>query len=76
MPRPSLVEKTVTVRSDDQLFAVDEWLTPALLAKAFRGELVTQDADDKPAAELHVRMRWRTDSSPDSKTRRTRSAHR
>ncbi|MBS1189555.1 MAG: hypothetical protein H6R10_1347 [Rhodocyclaceae bacterium] len=31
-------------------------LTPALLAKAFRGELVPQDPDDEPAAELLKRL--------------------
>ncbi len=34
-----------------------EKLTPALLAKAFRGELVAQDPRDKPAAELLQRLR-------------------
>jgi type I restriction enzyme S subunit len=32
-------------------------LTPALLAKAFRGELVPQDANDEPASVLLERMR-------------------
>lgn len=32
-------------------------LTPALLAKAFRGELVPQDPDDEPATELLRRLR-------------------
>lgn len=31
-------------------------LTPALLAKAFRGELVPQDSNDEPAAELLKRL--------------------
>lgn len=31
-------------------------LTPALLAKAFRGELVPQDPNDEPAAELLKRL--------------------
>ncbi|WP_084461763.1 restriction endonuclease subunit S [Curvibacter gracilis] len=31
-------------------------LTPSLLAKAFRGELVPQDPDDEPAAELLKRL--------------------
>lgn len=34
-----------------------ERLTPALLAKAFRGELVPQDPSDEPAAELLRRLR-------------------
>lgn len=32
-------------------------LTPALLAKAFRGELVRQDPNDEPAANLRERVR-------------------
>jgi type I restriction enzyme S subunit len=32
-------------------------LTPALLAKAFRGELVPQDPDDEPASVLLERIR-------------------
>jgi type I restriction enzyme S subunit len=32
-------------------------LTPALLAKAFRGELVPQDPSDEPASELLARIR-------------------
>ena len=31
-------------------------LTPALLAKAFRGELVAQDPADEPASELLKRL--------------------
>lgn len=34
-----------------------EKLTPALLAKAFRGELVPQDPSDEPASELLARIR-------------------
>jgi type I restriction enzyme S subunit len=34
-----------------------EWLTPALLAKAFRGELVPQDPNDEPASALLERIR-------------------
>lgn len=36
--------------------AATERLTPALLAKAFRGELVPQDPNDEPAAELLKRL--------------------
>ena len=32
-------------------------LTPALLAKAFRGELVAQDPADEPAGVLLARLR-------------------
>ena len=34
-----------------------ECLTPALLAKAFRGELVPQDPNDEPASVLLERIR-------------------
>ena len=34
-----------------------ERLTPATLAKAFRGELVPQDPNDEPASELLKRLR-------------------
>jgi type I restriction enzyme S subunit len=34
-----------------------ERLTPSVLAKAFRGELVPQDPNDEPAGELLERMR-------------------
>ncbi len=33
-----------------------EHLTPSLLAKAFRGELVPQDPSDEPACELLDRI--------------------
>ena len=36
--------------------AATERLTPALLAKAFRGELVPQDPNDEPASELLRRL--------------------
>ncbi len=39
-------------------------LTPALLAKAFRGELVPQDPDDEPAAELLKRLRAAPAATP------------
>jgi type I restriction enzyme S subunit len=34
-----------------------ECLTPALLAKAFRGELVPQDPNDEPASELLAKLK-------------------
>lgn len=44
-------------------------LTPALLAKAFRGELVPQDPNDEPAAELLRRLQaQRATAAPASKT--------
>lgn len=42
-------------------------LTPALLAKAFRGELVPQDPNDEPAAELLRRLAASRDAAPKAK---------
>jgi type I restriction enzyme S subunit len=41
-----------------------ERLTPALLAKAFRGELVPQDPNDEPASELLTRIRSARQADP------------
>lgn len=49
-----------------------EQLTPALLAKAFRGELVPQDPNDEPAAELLKRLAASRAEAP--KARRGRKA--
>lgn len=68
---PSVAEQTEIVRRVEVLFAyadrlearlqtartAAERLTPALLAKAFRGELVPQDPNDEPASELLRRLR-------------------
>jgi type I restriction enzyme S subunit len=68
---PSLAEQSEIVRRVDALFAVAdqvqarferarqqaEKLTPALLARAFRGELVPQDPNDEPASALLQRLR-------------------
>jgi type I restriction enzyme S subunit len=43
-------------------------LTPALLAKAFRGELVPQDPNDEPASELLKRL---AAQEPTNKNKRT-----
>jgi type I restriction enzyme, S subunit len=70
IPVPSIQEQQEVVRRVDILFAfADRWearvkaareavdrLTPALLAKAFRGELVPQDPNDEPAAALLERI--------------------
>ncbi|SEJ90979.1 restriction endonuclease subunit S [Paraburkholderia diazotrophica] len=67
---PSVREQNEIVRRVRSLFAyadtlesrcaaaygLVESLTPALLAKAFRGELVPQDPNDEPAAELLKRL--------------------
>ena len=45
-------------------------LTPALLAKAFRGQLVPQNPEDEPAAALLERVRaTHTDAKPVKKQR-------
>lgn len=68
---PSPKEQTEIVRRVESLFAYAdrldaryaaaraqvERLTPALLAKAFRGELVPQDPNDEPASALLERIR-------------------
>lgn len=52
--------------------AAADRLTPALLAKAFRGELVPQDPADEPAAVLLHRLAA-SRQAPSTKTRRPRS---
>lgn len=73
--RPSTEEQAQIVRRVDTLFAFADRLearlksaqaavgrlTPALLAKAFRGELVPQDPDDEPASELLRRLQAASD---------------
>ena len=71
VPLPSMEEQHEIVRRVEALFAyadriearyhaararVDK-LTPAILAKAFRGELVPQDPNDEPASVLLERIR-------------------
>jgi len=51
-----------------------EKLTPALLARAFRGELVPQDPNDEPAATLLARIRAQSDDKAAGKSRRGRQA--
>jgi len=71
IPLPPIDEQTEIVRRVEALFAIADRLearaqaalaryarlTPALLAKAFRGELVPQDPDDEPASVLLERIR-------------------
>jgi type I restriction enzyme, S subunit len=68
---PSIPEQQEIVRRVEALFAVAnrlearyqaaraqvDQLTPSLLAKAFRGELVPQDPNDEPAEKLLERIR-------------------
>ncbi len=78
IPLPPLNEQTEIVRRVEALFAcVDrlearytaaraqvEKLTPATLAKAFRGELVPQDPNDEPASALLERIRAQRGDRP------------
>ena len=75
---PSPAEQTEIVRRVETLFAFADRLearlaqaqtaatrlTPALLAKAFRGELVPQDPNDEPAAELLRRLQAERVTAP------------
>lgn len=70
LPFPSFAEQNEIVRRVEELFAFADRLetrlataraaiqslTPSLLAKAFRGELVPQDPYDEPASELLKRL--------------------
>lgn len=85
---PSREEQTEIVRRVETLFAfadrlearlqsaqtAAERLTPALLAKAFRGELVPQDPNDEPATELLRRLREARAADTASKPKRGRAA--
>ena len=85
IPLPTLIEQEVIVRRVESLFAYAdrlearyhaaraqvEKLTPSLLAKAFRGELVPQDPNDGPASELLARI---ASSRSEGKTETTRKA--
>lgn len=84
---PSKEEQAEIVRRVETLFAfadrlearlqtaqtATERLTPALLAKAFRGELVPQDPNDEPASELLKRLATRVPAGP-SKGRRAKAS--
>jgi type I restriction enzyme S subunit len=75
---PSLDRQQAIVRQVEALFAYAdrvearyaaaraqvERLTPALLAKAFRGELVPQDPDDEPASVVLERIRAARAAAP------------
>ena len=88
IPFPSLKEQTEIVRRVETLFAFADRLearlaqaqtaatrlTPALLAKAFRGELVPQDPNDEPAAELLRRLQAERATAPKASAGRGRKA--
>ncbi len=82
---PSIEEQTEIVRRVETLFALADRLearlaqaqtaatrlTPALLAKAFRGELVPQDPNDEPAAELLRRLQQKASSNSEKRRRKS-----
>ena len=86
-PVPSVPEQTEIVRRVEILFAFADrlearlasarrqvgQLTPALLAKAFRGELVAQDPADEPAAELLKRLAAQREAAPKIKRGRAKA---
>jgi type I restriction enzyme S subunit len=86
---PTLPEQQEIVRRVDILFAMAdriearlataqktvERLTPATLAKAFRGELVPQDPSDEPASRLLERLTGQSFAKP-AKAKRTKRATR
>jgi type I restriction enzyme S subunit len=84
---PTPREQTEIVRRVELLFAFADrlearlasarrqvgQLTPALLAKAFRGELVPQDPADEPATELLKRLAAQREAAPKAKRTRAKS---
>ena len=84
---PSLTEQAEIVRRVESLFALAdrvearyaatraqlEKLTPATLAKAFRGELVPQDPNDEPAEVLLKRIRAKRGGSGADNSKRARN---
>lgn len=82
---PPLEEQAEIVRHVETLFAYADRLearlrtaqtaaersTPALLAKAFRGELVPQDPNDEPASELLRRLHQGAPSTGTKRRRKT-----
>ncbi len=88
VPVPPVKEQTEIVRRVEILFAFADrlearlatarrqvgQLTPALLAKAFRGELVPQDPADEPAAELLKRLAAQREAAPKAKRGRASKA--
>jgi type I restriction enzyme, S subunit len=84
---PPIGEQIEIVRRVDNLFEIAdslqrryldtvkqvEKLTPSVLAKAFRGELVPQDPNDEPAGEMleRIRIQKENDSTSDRPRRNT-----
>ena len=85
---PPPAEQIEIVRRVEQLFTIaDEleakvasaksridYLTQSILAKAFRGELVPQDPNDEPAAELLRRLQAERATAPKASAGRGRKA--
>jgi len=81
IPLPSIAEQTEIVRRVEQLFAFADQLetrvkatqarvnglTQSILTKAFRGELVQQDANDEPAGVLLERIKAQRAAAPKAK---------
>ena len=88
IPFPSETEQTEIVRRVESLFALADTvekqylaakqrldrLSQSLLAKAFRGELVPQDPNDEPAAELLKRIQAERQAQPAAKQKRSKPA--
>ena len=88
MSVPNLLEQQEIVRRVESLFALADSvekqyqtakarvdrLTQSILAKAFRGELVPQDPNDEPAAELLKRIQAEREAKPVKKAKRRSSA--
>jgi type I restriction enzyme S subunit len=84
VPTPSIKEQTEIVRRVESLFAQADAvekqylaakqrldrLSQSLLAKAFRGELVPQDPNDEPAAELLKRIQAERQQEADKPKRK------
>ncbi|MEF3074900.1 restriction endonuclease subunit S [Methylobacter sp. Wu1] len=85
---PSIPEQQEIVRRVESLFTLADTvekqyletkkrldrLTQSLLAKAFRGELVPQDPNDEPAAELLKRIQAERNAQPPVKNKRSKPA--
>jgi type I restriction enzyme S subunit len=81
LPMPPREEQTEIVRRTEELFAFADQLeakvasaksridrlTQSILAKAFRGELVSQDPNDEPASVLLERIKVQRTAAPKAK---------